>query len=50
MKKLQLVEMGIIATVLLMGYKMITSLLGLITTLLFGYGTEIGGEKIEINK
>ena len=42
MKKLQLVELGIIATVLIMGYKMITSLLTLITSLLFGFGTGIG--------
>ena len=41
MRKIQLVEMGIIATVLLMGYKMITSLLALITTLLFGLGGDI---------
>ena len=39
MKKLQLVELGIIAAALIMGYKMITSLLTLITTLLFGFGT-----------
>src|SRR5436190_4566827 len=39
MKKLQLVELGVIATALIMGYKMITSLLTLITTLLFGLGT-----------
>jgi hypothetical protein len=42
MKKLQLVELGIIATVLIMGYKMITSLLTLLTSLLFGFGTGIG--------
>ena len=41
MRKIQLVEMGIIAAVLVMGYKMITSLLALITTLLFGMGTGI---------
>lgn len=41
MKKIQLVEMGIIAAVLVMGYKMITSLLALITTLLFGLGSGI---------
>jgi len=39
MKKLQLVELGIIATVLIMGYEMVTSLLNLITSLLFGFGT-----------
>src|SRR4030095_9175376 len=39
MRKIQLVEMGIIAAVLVMGYKMITSLLALITTLLFGLGS-----------
>ena len=38
MKKLQLVELGIIATVLIMGYEMVTSLLNLITSLLFGFG------------
>jgi hypothetical protein len=43
MKKLQLVELGIIATALIMGYKMITSLLTLMTSLLFGLGTGIGG-------
>ena len=43
MKKLQLVELGIIATALIMGYKMITSLLTLMTSLLFGFGTGIGG-------
>ena len=42
MKKLQLVELGIIATVLIMGYKMITSLLTLMTSLLFGFGTGMG--------
>ena len=42
MKKLQLVELGVIATSLIMGYKMITSLLTLVTSLLFGFGTEIG--------
>lgn len=42
MKKLQLVELGIIAAALIMGYKMITSLLTLMTTLLFGLGTGIG--------
>lgn len=42
MKKLQLVELGIIATALIMGYKMITSLLTLLTTLLFGLGTGVG--------
>jgi hypothetical protein len=42
MKKLQLVELGILATALIMGYKMITSLLALITSLLFGLGTAIG--------
>jgi len=42
MKKLQLVELGIIATALIMAYKMITSLLTLITSLLFGFGTGIG--------
>jgi len=42
MKKLQLVELGIIATALIMGYKMITSLLTLMTSLLFGFGTGIG--------
>ena len=41
MKKLQLVELGILATVLIMGYKMVTSLLALITSLLFGPGTAI---------
>lgn len=41
MKKLQLVELGIIATALIMGYKMITSLLTLMTSLLFGYGTGV---------
>ena len=41
MRKIQLVEMGIIAAVLVMGYKMITSLLALITTLLFGLGSGI---------
>jgi hypothetical protein len=43
MKKLQLVELGIIATALITGYKMITSLLTLMTSLLFGFGTGIGG-------
>src|SRR5215204_7514004 len=43
MKKLQLVELGIIATVLIMGYKMVTSLLTLMTSLLFGFGTGISG-------
>ena len=43
MKKLQLVELGVIATALIMGYKMVTSLLTLITSLLFGFGTGIGG-------
>ena len=43
MKKLQLVELGIIATALIMGYKMITSLLTLMTSLLFGFGSGIGG-------
>ncbi|HEX6846133.1 MAG TPA: hypothetical protein VF144_04100 [Chitinophagaceae bacterium] len=42
MKKLQLVELGIVATALIMGYKMITSLLTLLTSLLFGFGTGIG--------
>jgi len=42
MKKLQLVELGIIATALIMAYKMITSLLTLVTSLLFGFGTGIG--------
>ena len=42
MKKLQLVELGVIATALIMGYKMITSLLTLITSLLFGFGNGIG--------
>ena len=42
MKKLQLVELGIIATALILGYKMITSLLTLLTTLLFGLGTGVG--------
>ena len=42
MKKLQLVELGILAAVLIMGYKMITSLLALITSLLFGLGTALG--------
>ena len=43
MKKLQLVELGMIATALIIGYKMITSLLTLMTSLLFGFGTGIGG-------
>jgi len=43
MKKLQLVELGMIATALIMGYKMITSLLTLMTSLLFGLGTGISG-------
>src|SRR4249919_1313785 len=43
MKKLQLVELGIIATALIMGCKMITSLLTLMTSLLFGFGTGVGG-------
>ena len=43
MKKLQLVELGVIATALIMGYKMVTSLLTLITSLLFGFGTGLGG-------
>ena len=42
MKKLQLVELGVIATALIIGYKMITSMLTLITGLLFGFGTGIG--------
>jgi len=42
MKKLQLVELGIIATVLIMGYEMVTSLLNLITSLLFGFGAGVG--------
>ena len=42
MKKLQLVELGVIATALIMGYKMITSLLTLMTSLLFGFRTGIG--------
>ena len=41
MRKIQLVEMGIIAAVLVMGYKMITSLLALITSMLFGMGSGI---------
>ena len=49
MKKLQLVELGIIATALIMGYKMITSLLTLMTSLLFGLGTGIGGESYDGN-
>ena len=36
MKKLQLAEIGIITLVLIVGYNMITSLLSLVTTLLFG--------------
>lgn len=43
MKKLQLVELGIVATALIIGYKMVTSLLTLLTSLLFGFGTGIGG-------
>ncbi len=39
MRKIQLIEIGIIATALIMGYKMITSLLTLMTSLLFGFGT-----------
>lgn len=39
MRKVQLVETGIIATALIMGYKMITSLLTLMTSLLFGFGS-----------
>ena len=42
MKKLQLVELGVIATALIIGYKMITSLLTLMTSLLFGFGTGLG--------
>ena len=41
MRKIQLVEMGIIAAVLVLGYNMITSLLALITSLLFGMGSGI---------
>jgi hypothetical protein len=41
MKKLQLVELGIIATVLIIGYEMVISLLTLITSLLF-FGAGIG--------
>lgn len=41
MKKLQLVEIGVTAAALIMGYKMVTSLLTLLTTLLFGLGTGI---------
>lgn len=43
MKKLQLVELGIVATALIMGYKMIASLLTLMTSLLFGFGTGVSG-------
>ena len=42
MKKLQLVELGIISVVLIIGYKMITTLFSLITTLLFSFGTSAG--------
>ena len=42
MKKLQLIELGVVAMVLIIGYKMITSLLTLVTSLLFGFGTGIG--------
>jgi Na+-driven multidrug efflux pump len=43
MKKLQLVELGIIATVLIIGYEMVTSLLNLVTSMLFfGFGVGIG--------
>ena len=42
MKKIQLAELGVIATALIMGYKMVTSLLTLMTSLLFGFGTGIG--------
>jgi len=42
MKKLQLVELGVISVVLIIGYNMITTLFSIITTLLFGFGTAIG--------
>jgi len=42
MKKLQLVELGIIAVVLIIGYRMITTLFSIITTLLFSFGTSAG--------
>ena len=45
MKKLQLVELGVIAVVLIIGYKMITTVFSLITTLLFSFDSS-GGKQI----
>lgn len=45
MKKLQLAEIGIITVVLIVGYNMITSLMSLVTSLLFGL-TSGGSENI----
>jgi len=42
MKKLQLVELGVISVVLIIGYNMITTLFSIITSLLFGLDTTSG--------
>ena len=42
MKKLQLVELGVISVVLIIGYKMITTLFSMITTLLFSFDSSAG--------
>jgi len=42
MKKLQLVELGIISVVLIIGYNMITTLFSIITSLLFSFGAATG--------
>jgi len=42
MKKLQLVELGVISVVLIIGYNMITTLFSIITSLLFSFGTTTG--------
>ena len=42
MKKLQLVELGVISVVLIIGYNMITTLFSIITSLLFSFGTTSG--------
>jgi hypothetical protein len=42
MKKLQLVELGVISVGLVIGYEMITTLFSIITTLLFSFGIHAG--------
>src|SRR6187402_300337 len=42
MKKLQLVELGVTSVVLIIGYKMITTLFSIITTTLFSFGSSAG--------